>query len=50
MTNSKDRLRLWLRLLKITRGIESRLRDALRREFDTTLPRFPACCVSQTAT
>jgi DNA-binding MarR family transcriptional regulator len=40
MTNSKDRLRLWLRLLKITRGIESRLRDALRREFDTTLPRF----------
>lgn len=40
MTNSKDRLRLWLRLLKITRGIESRLRDALRREFDSTLPRF----------
>ncbi len=40
MTHSKDRLRLWLRLLKVTRGIESRLRDALRREFDTTLPRF----------
>lgn len=40
MTKSKDRLRLWLRLLKVTRGIESRLRDALRREFDTTLPRF----------
>lgn len=40
MTNSKDRLRLWLRLLKVTRGIESRLRDALRREFDSTLPRF----------
>ncbi len=40
MTNAKDRLRLWLRLLKVTRGIESRLRDALRREFDTTLPRF----------
>lgn len=40
MTTSKDRLRLWLRLLKVTRGIEARLRDALRREFETTLPRF----------
>ncbi len=40
MTTAKDRLRLWLRLLKVTRGIEARLRDALRREFETTLPRF----------
>lgn len=37
---SKTRLRLWLRLLKLTRGLESELRDNLRREFDTTLPRF----------
>lgn len=37
---SKTRLRLWLRLLKLTRGLEAELRDNLRREFDTTLPRF----------
>ena len=40
MSGSKDRLRLWLRLLKVVRGIEHRLRDNLRRDFDTTLPRF----------
>lgn len=40
MTAAKDRVRLWLRLLKVVRGIEHRLRDNLRREFDTTLPRF----------
>lgn len=37
---AKDRLRLWLRLLKITRGIESQLRENLRSEFGSTLPRF----------
>lgn len=37
---SKDRLRLWLRLLKITRLIEADLRERLRVEFATTLPRF----------
>lgn len=37
---SKDRLRLWLRLLKLTRAVDGVLRDRLRREFDTTLPRF----------
>ncbi len=37
---SKDRLRLWLRLLKTTRHIESALREKLRTEFATTLPRF----------
>ncbi len=37
---SKDRLRLWLRLLKLTRAVDGSLRDRLRREFDTTLPRF----------
>jgi len=38
--NSKSRLRLWLRLLKAQRQIESALRDKLRAEFDSTLPRF----------
>ncbi|WP_375697831.1 MarR family winged helix-turn-helix transcriptional regulator [Pseudophaeobacter sp. TrK17] len=37
---SKDRLRLWLRLLKATRSVESALRENLRQEFTTTLPRF----------
>lgn len=37
---SKQRLRLWLRLLRATRGIESELRERLRKEFDTTLPQF----------
>jgi len=40
MTASKDRLRLWLRLLKVVRAGEQALRDNLRREFATTLPRF----------
>ena len=40
MSESKDRLRLWLRLLKLTRQIEAELRDRLRSEFSTTLPRF----------
>lgn len=39
-TPSKERLRLWLRLLKLSRGIEAQLRANLRREFDSTLPRF----------
>ncbi len=37
---SKARLRLWLRLLKRTRRVEAALRDRLRTEFQTTLPRF----------
>lgn len=37
---SKARLRLWLRMLKTTRRIEAELRDRLRRDFGTTLPRF----------
>lgn len=37
---SKDRLRLWLRLLKTTRHVEAALRENLRTEFATTLPRF----------
>jgi DNA-binding MarR family transcriptional regulator len=37
---SKARLRLWLRMLKSTRRVEAALRERLRREFDSTLPRF----------
>lgn len=37
---SKNRLRLWLRLLKANRLIEAELRERLRVSFDTTLPRF----------
>ncbi|KIN75531.1 MarR family winged helix-turn-helix transcriptional regulator [Sulfitobacter guttiformis] len=40
LTPSKERLRLWLRFLKTTRTIEATLRENLRREFATTLPRF----------
>jgi len=37
---SKRRLRMWLSLLKATKKVENEVRDRLRREFDTTLPRF----------
>lgn len=37
---SKDRLRLWLRFLAASRSIESQIRERLRTEFGTTLPRF----------
>lgn len=37
---SKERLRLWLRLLRATRLVENDLRERLRLEFGTTLPRF----------
>jgi DNA-binding MarR family transcriptional regulator len=37
---NKERLRLWLRLLKTTRTIEATLRENFRAEFGTTLPRF----------
>ena len=40
MSDAKDRVRLWLRLLKVVRGIENDLRDKLRRDHNTTLPRF----------
>lgn len=38
--HSKERLRLWIRLLRAARTIEAELRERLRQEFDTTLPRF----------
>jgi len=37
---SKARLRLWLRILKVSHIIERELRERLRVAFDTTLPRF----------
>lgn len=37
---SKRRLKTWLRLLRLTRTVEARLRAHLRLEHDTTLPRF----------
>ncbi|MDG1472616.1 MAG: MarR family transcriptional regulator [Ascidiaceihabitans sp.] len=37
---SKERLRLWLRFLKASRAIEAQLRENLRVEFASTLPRF----------
>ena len=37
---AKQRLRLWLRLLRATRMIESELRERLRTHCDTTMPRF----------
>jgi DNA-binding MarR family transcriptional regulator len=37
---SRQRLRLWLRLLRATRAIESELRERLRVQFALTLPQF----------
>ena len=37
---SKRRLRMWIRLLGVTRSAESHLREFLRVNHDTTLPRF----------
>ncbi len=37
---SKQRLRLWIQLLRITRSTENHLREFLRVNHETTLPRF----------
>ena len=37
---SKQRLRVWLRMLAAHRGIETMLRERLRVDHDSTLPRF----------
>jgi DNA-binding MarR family transcriptional regulator len=37
---SKQRLRLWLHLLRATRAIEAELRERLRVQFAMTLPQF----------
>lgn len=39
-TLSKQRLRVWLRLLSAQRSIEAGLREKMRLGFDCTLPRF----------
>lgn len=36
----KRRLRMWIRMLRTTRFMEARLREFLRDNHDTTLPRF----------
>lgn len=37
---SKRRLKLWIRLLGVTRAAEAELREFLRVKHNTTLPRF----------
>ncbi|KIC49230.1 MarR family transcriptional regulator [Tateyamaria sp. ANG-S1] len=37
---ARRRLRTWLRLLRLTRATEKRLREYMRVEHNTTLPRF----------
>jgi DNA-binding MarR family transcriptional regulator len=37
---ARQRLRLWLQMLKAVRHVEGTLRDNLRTGYDTTLPRF----------
>ncbi|KMW58260.1 Transcriptional regulator, MarR family [Candidatus Rhodobacter oscarellae] len=37
---SKERLRLWLKLLKASRAVEDEVRRRLRRDYLSTLPRF----------
>lgn len=37
---TKDRLRLWIRLLRATRIVEGELRERLKSDYDMTLPRF----------
>jgi DNA-binding MarR family transcriptional regulator len=39
-TASKQRLRLWIRLLRTSRAIESEVRERLRLTFNITLPQF----------
>jgi DNA-binding MarR family transcriptional regulator len=38
--DSKARLRLWVRLLRATRLVESETRERFKTQFDMTLPRF----------
>jgi DNA-binding MarR family transcriptional regulator len=39
-TDSKARLRLWVRLLRATRMIEADTRERLKAQFNLTMPRF----------
>ena len=40
LTSNKRRLKMWIRLLGVTRAAESHLREFLRVNHATTLPRF----------
>lgn len=42
---STQRLRLWLRLLRASRGIETELRERLRTTYGMTLPQFDVLAV-----
>ena len=46
-TAAKERLRLWLRLLRASRGIETELRERLRLAYDVTLPQFDVLAALQ---
>jgi DNA-binding MarR family transcriptional regulator len=37
---AKQRLRLWIRLLRVTRAVEAESRERLRVPFEMTLPQF----------
>ena len=39
-TLAMRRLKLWIRMLGVTRQVENQLREFLRVDHDTTLPRF----------
>ncbi|WP_163264576.1 MarR family winged helix-turn-helix transcriptional regulator [Chelativorans alearense] len=39
-SGDKERLRLWIRMLRTTRIVEAELRERLKRDFNSTLPRF----------
>src|SRR5579871_5988118 len=39
-TDSKARLRLWIRLLRATRMVEAQTRERFKRQFNVTVPRF----------
>lgn len=39
------RLRMWIRMFRTTRAVELRMREFLRDNYDTTLPRFDVLAV-----
>lgn len=47
---SKHRLKTWIRLLRVTRSVETELREFLRVEHDNTLPRFDVLAALYRAT
>lgn len=44
-----ERLRLWLQMLKAVRSGEARLRERLREQYNSTLPRFDVLATLHTA-